>query len=51
MVGIYIAVIDGFPIFVIQNRVGLHGKKFKMVKFRTMLKNSHNLREEPKFFK
>ena len=46
MVGIYIAVIDGFPIFVIQDRVGLHGKKFKMVKFRTMLRNSHNLREE-----
>tara|TARA_S200000501_G_scaffold361892_1_gene390717 strand:- start:464 stop:1738 length:1275 start_codon:yes stop_codon:yes gene_type:complete len=46
IVSIYIAVIDGAPLFVIQNRVGLHGKKFKMIKFRTMLRNSHDLREE-----
>ena len=46
IVSIYIAVIDGSPVFVIQDRVGLHGKKFKMIKFRTMLRNSHNLREE-----
>lgn len=46
IVSIYISVIDGAPLFVIQNRVGLHGKKFKMIKFRTMLRNSHDLREE-----
>ena len=29
-----------------QNRVGLHGKQFKMYKFRTMKKDSHELREQ-----
>ena len=46
IVALYILIIDGSPIFVIQNRVGLHGKQFKMIKFRTMLKGSHKLRED-----
>jgi len=46
IVALYTLIIDGSPIFVIQNRVGLHGKQFKMIKFRTMLKGSHNLRED-----
>jgi len=29
-----------------QRRVGLHGKKFTMYKFRTMYKNSHELRDD-----
>ena len=29
-----------------QDRVGLHGKHFKMYKFRTMKKGSHDMREE-----
>jgi len=42
---LYIAKLDGFPTLIKQNRVGLHGKKFKMLKFRTMYKDSHKARE------
>lgn len=41
-----IYLLDSNPVLVIQNRVGLHGKKFKMFKFRTMYKDSHNKRGE-----
>tara|TARA_B100000941_G_C28432700_1_gene515150 strand:- start:45 stop:1079 length:1035 start_codon:yes stop_codon:yes gene_type:complete len=44
--GIYIFFLDGLPIIIRQNRVGLHGKLFKMYKFRTMKINSHKKREE-----
>ena len=37
--------IDGYPFFVKQKRVGLHGQVFDMYKFRTMHKNSHKKRE------
>lgn len=43
---IYIRILDGGPSIIKQNRVGLHGKQFKMFKFRTMKNNSHNLRKE-----
>jgi lipopolysaccharide/colanic/teichoic acid biosynthesis glycosyltransferase len=43
--GLYILSIDGYPFFVKQRRVGLHGEPFNMFKFRTMKKNSHELRE------
>ena len=42
----YIAILDGFPFYVKQNRVGLHGEIFNMYKFRTMKKDSHELRKE-----
>lgn len=42
---IYISIIDGFPFYVKQKRVGLHGEVFNMFKFRTMKKDSHELRE------
>ena len=32
--------------FIKQDRVGLHGLNFKMYKFRTMVKNSHEMRDE-----
>lgn len=37
-----ILLIDGFPIFFIQERQGINGKFFKIIKFRTMLKKTKN---------
>ena len=37
---------DGRPFVIKQKRVGLHGKKFNMYKFRTMKINSHDLRTD-----
>jgi len=37
----YIAISDGRPALIKQTRVGLHGKNFKMYKFRTMKTDSH----------
>ena len=31
---------SGFPVFFIQDRIGLNGKKFKIFKFRTMVNNA-----------
>ena len=45
-ISIYIISIDGRPFLIKQNRVGLHGKQFKMLKFRTMKKNSHEMRKD-----
>ena len=45
IIGIYIVVLDGFPFFIRQKRVGLHGEMFNMYKFRTMKKDSHKLRK------
>ena len=42
----YIKFVDKGPSFISQTRVGLHGKKFKMFKFRTMYVNAHSLRTE-----
>ena len=46
VVSIFISITDGWSPFVYQNRVGLHGKIFKMIKFRTMHQNAHELRDE-----
>jgi len=48
LVSILIFIKDGTPIIIKQNRVGLHGDKFSMYKFRTMKKESHELRIELK---
>jgi lipopolysaccharide/colanic/teichoic acid biosynthesis glycosyltransferase len=37
---------DGFPSMITQKRVGLHGSKFEMYKFRTMYKDSHEKRAD-----
>jgi lipopolysaccharide/colanic/teichoic acid biosynthesis glycosyltransferase len=39
---------DSSPILIKQNRIGLHGKKFEMYKFRTMYKNAHEERDQLK---
>jgi undecaprenyl phosphate N,N'-diacetylbacillosamine 1-phosphate transferase len=38
-----IFIADGFPVFYIQQRVGLNGKMFNLYKFRSMKKNSDKL--------
>ncbi|MFL2689098.1 MAG: sugar transferase [Candidatus Actinomarina sp.] len=43
---IYIYLLDGSETIIKQDRVGLHGRQFKMYKFRTMKKGSHKMREE-----
>jgi len=40
-----ILIMDGYPFFIKQKRVGLHGNHFNMYKFRTMRKDSHKLRD------
>jgi lipopolysaccharide/colanic/teichoic acid biosynthesis glycosyltransferase len=39
---------DSRPALIKQNRIGLHGKKFQMYKFRTMYRNSHEKRDQLK---
>jgi lipopolysaccharide/colanic/teichoic acid biosynthesis glycosyltransferase len=39
---------DSTPALIKQNRIGLHGKKFEMYKFRTMYKNAHKERDQLK---
>ena len=37
---------DGFPVVIKQERIGLHGQSFNMYKFRTMKLNSHEMRSD-----
>jgi len=48
IISILIFAKDGNPIVIKQNRVGLHGDQFDMLKFRTMKNDSHTLREDLK---
>lgn len=44
-----IAAKDGFPVLFRQNRIGFGGRPFRMIKFRSMLKNAEQiLRDDPK---
>ena len=43
IVGLFIVVEDGFPIFFRQDRIGKGGKKFKIIKIRTLKKDTPNL--------
>ncbi len=40
MISLLIILDSGFPIFFIQDRVGYKGKTFRLIKFRTMVKNA-----------
>lgn len=42
LISLIIVLIDGFPIFFIQERQGFNGKFFKIIKFRTMIKEAKN---------
>jgi lipopolysaccharide/colanic/teichoic acid biosynthesis glycosyltransferase len=44
MVGLFIVVEDGFPIFFKQDRIGKGGKKFKIIKIRTLKKRYSEFR-------
>ena len=52
LIALYLLILDGSPVVIKQTRIGLHGKSFKMFKFRTMKLNSHeqrdNLRKQSK---
>ena len=45
-ISIYIYFLDGFPVVIKQERIGLHGQSFNMYKFRTMKLNSHEMRSD-----
>lgn len=42
----WIAVVDGSPVIFRQTRVGLHGRTFTLLKFRTMVREAEALRED-----
>ena len=46
LIYILIFIKDGNPVIIKQSRVGLHGDHFNMYKFRTMKKESHELRSD-----
>tara|TARA_B100000886_G_scaffold206469_1_gene142697 strand:+ start:99 stop:1541 length:1443 start_codon:yes stop_codon:yes gene_type:complete len=46
LIALYIIFIDGKPFLIKQERIGLHGKKFLMYKFRTMQKDAHIKRND-----
>jgi exopolysaccharide biosynthesis polyprenyl glycosylphosphotransferase len=46
LLAIAIAILDGRPVFFRQTRVGLHGRQFKVVKFRTMVPDAEERLEE-----
>ncbi len=45
-ISIYIYILDGLPVIIKQERIGLHGQSFNMYKFRTMKLNSHEMRSD-----
>ncbi len=46
LISLYLFMLDGSPVILKQERIGLHGKSFTMFKFRTMKKNAYELRDE-----
>lgn len=45
-VALAVLVTMGRPVFFIQERAGLYGRRFRMLKFRTMVKDAESLRDE-----
>ena len=48
IISLLIIYFGSMPFLIKQSRVGLHGRKFKMYKFKTMFNDSHNKREDLK---
>ena len=46
VVAVLVLVFDGRPILLTQPRTGLGGRRFKLLKFRTMVRNASELREQ-----
>jgi exopolysaccharide biosynthesis polyprenyl glycosylphosphotransferase len=46
IIGMIIFIIDGAPVFFTQDRVGENGKHFKMIKFRTMIRNAEKMQSQ-----
>ena len=46
LIALLVLVFNGKPIIFKSNRIGVNGKVFTMYKFRTMYKNSHELRDD-----
>jgi lipopolysaccharide/colanic/teichoic acid biosynthesis glycosyltransferase len=44
MVAICILIEDGFPVILLQRRVGLYGREFRMLKFRSMCRNAEKMK-------
>lgn len=51
LVALALLLIDGKPVFFFQERVGEGGRRFRMVKFRTMHRNASNYAPTPKTFR
>ncbi len=49
IVSLLIMMGDGRPVFFSQERVGLNGRRFRMLKFRTMVKNAEALKDALQF--
>ena len=46
LVGICILIEDGFPVLLMQKRVGLYGREFKLHKFRSMCRNAEAMKAD-----
>jgi lipopolysaccharide/colanic/teichoic acid biosynthesis glycosyltransferase len=46
IVAVVILIDDGFPVLLLQKRVGLYGKEFRMHKFRTMVRGAEQMKEQ-----
>lgn len=46
LIGIGVMLSNGFPVFFTQPRIGLAGKEFRFIKFRTMIVGADQMREE-----
>lgn len=46
LVSLLVLVFDGWPVFFLQDRVGENGRHFKIIKFRTMVRDAEKMRSQ-----